>query len=153
MKICNRLRSFTANTVEESLTGKAAGNCPAKWIEIFHQKKPADGKGAGFHPAPRENFGSAQGGILVSIRDSSVDKALSWDVAHQGVNSRFAKGLELGSSTSLGIALTTRLFAILVPALLFMQHFCSKRRKEKSLELLAKKSFFQRDEKLFASPY
>lgn len=96
------------------------------------ETKPSNGKGACFHPAPRGKVGSVQDGILVSVRDRSADKALSQDVAHQGVNPRFAKGLELGSSTSLGIALTTGLFAILLPALLLIQHFFSKRRKEKN---------------------
>lgn len=90
---------------------------------------------------------------MFSVRDGSADKALSWDVAHQGVNPRFAKGLELGSSTSLGIALTTGLFAILVLALLLTQHFCSKSRKEENPELITEKSFLQRAEKLFPSPY
>ena len=117
------------------------------------ETKPSDGKGAGFHPAPRGKVSSAQDGILVSVRDGSADKALSWDVAHQGVNPRFAEELELGSSTSLGITLTTGLFAILVPGLLLAQHFCSKRNKEKNPELIIEKSFLQRAEKLFVSPY
>lgn len=60
---------------------------------------------------------------MVSVRYRSADRTLSWDAAHQGVNPTFAKGLELGSSAPPGTALTTGLFAILAPALLFTQHF------------------------------
>lgn len=70
-------------------------------------------------------------------------------MAHQGANPKFEKEHEFQSSPPLGIALTTGLLAVFVPALLHGSFVV--RQEKKSPELIIEKFSLQRAKKFLVS--